>query len=223
MKMSSIPNKIFIQVESSQEQQENIKNSRKTLKTIQTTATNKENLVGRLPAYIAKESLIKPLVTTKDDDLKHKKVAPVAVASTSSQTLPASSLITEEDLTSETTVSDAYWEVLAEKRRVALEETLEENEYLHDKCSRLESELNESKQLLEETRDLVSVLTEMLQEKENAENERAEADEETRENQNNHVSAADEALPDTDDDEETSQVRIIHIAGNPEEKSSKSD
>ncbi|XP_063703734.1 geminin [Culicoides brevitarsis] len=214
--MSAIPNKIFIQVESSKEQQEHIKNSRKTLKTIQNTAVNKENLVGRLPAYVAKESLAKPTVKSlsKDDagsDLKHKK--PVAVASSSSQTLPASSLITEEDLTSETAVSDVYWEVLAEKRRLALEETLEENEYLHDKCERLESELNESQKLLNETRELVNVLTEMLSEKENAENERTEED-------RNEVEEGEDALAanlsdseTTNEDETEEGPKIIHYNG----------
>lgn len=58
---SSIPSKIFIQVESPAEQQENVKNSRKVFNNLQKVGltTDKENLVGRSPAYIAKESLIK--------------------------------------------------------------------------------------------------------------------------------------------------------------------
>lgn len=184
--------------------------------------------MGRLPAYIAKEQLIKPISIAKDDDLKHKK--PVAeVASSSSQTLPPSHLITEQDLTSESTVSDVYWEVLAEKRRLALEETLEENEYLHDKCDRLESELNQSKQLLDETRELVNVLTEMLQEKENAENERAEEVQATS-SQNPHVSDAEEALaeafPDTDEEETEENdlgPKIIRINSEAEKSDPKND
>lgn len=191
--------------------QEHIKTSRKTLKTIQSTATDKENLVGRLPAYISKEQLIKPTPTPKDDDLKHKKA--VAVASSSSQTLPPSSLITEKDLTSESTVSDAYWEVLAEKRREALQETLEENEYLHDKCNRLESELNESKQLLDETRELVNVLTEMLQEKENEDNERAESQVEEEEPEQAEEFLADVLSDTEDEDEDKDGPKVIHING----------
>lgn len=61
---SSIPSKIFIQVESPAEQQENLKNSRKVFNNLQkigsTVGTDKENhLIGRSPAYIAKESLVK--------------------------------------------------------------------------------------------------------------------------------------------------------------------
>ena len=60
---SSIPSKIFIQVESPAEQQENIKNTRKVFNNLQKlgsqVGTDKENLIGRSPAYIAKESLVK--------------------------------------------------------------------------------------------------------------------------------------------------------------------
>ena len=59
---SSIPSKIFIQVESPAEQQENVKNSRKVFNSLQklgSIGTDKENLIGRSPAYIAKESLAK--------------------------------------------------------------------------------------------------------------------------------------------------------------------
>lgn len=61
---SSVPSKIFIQVESPAEQQENVKNSRKVFNSLQkvglmAAATDKENLIGRSPAYIAKESLVK--------------------------------------------------------------------------------------------------------------------------------------------------------------------
>lgn len=66
---STVPNKVFIQVESTKEQQENIKVSRKssrTLAVIQKTGTiDKENLVGRQPAFIAKEQLIKKTITDK--------------------------------------------------------------------------------------------------------------------------------------------------------------
>ena len=60
---STIPSKIFIQVETPAEQQENLKNSRKVFNSLQkvgaTIGTDKENLIGRSPAYIAKESLVK--------------------------------------------------------------------------------------------------------------------------------------------------------------------
>jgi uncharacterized protein affecting Mg2+/Co2+ transport len=58
---SNLPTKIFIQVESSAEQQENAKNARKVFNSLQKIGNNntdKENLIGR-PAYIAKEALTK--------------------------------------------------------------------------------------------------------------------------------------------------------------------
>lgn len=65
---SSVPFKIFVQNESSSENQENVKNTRKssrTLAVLQKTASvgGKENLVGRQPAYITKEKLMKKTVS----------------------------------------------------------------------------------------------------------------------------------------------------------------
>lgn len=87
-------------------------------------------------------------------------------ASTSSQTSPATSskLVTAEDLTSDKP-SENFWEKLAEKRRSALEETLSENQELYERIASLEDELNQSKSMLEEAQDLVTVLTELLEEK----------------------------------------------------------
>lgn len=95
-----------------------------------------------------------------------KRKSPVITASTSSQTSPPVQTITSEDLTSDKPVTEKYWEVLAEKRRSALEETLVENQELYERIANLEDELNQSKNMLSEARDLVTVLTEMLEEKE---------------------------------------------------------
>ena len=58
-----MPSKIFLQMDSPLEQQENAKNSRKAFNTLQKSgAIDKENqneLIGRSPAFIAKEALIK--------------------------------------------------------------------------------------------------------------------------------------------------------------------
>lgn len=137
-------------------------------------------MVGRIPSYITKESLAKP-VATQETELKHKRPEK---ASTSSQTSPEFKKIKADDLAAEKP-SEVYWEVLAEQRRLALEETLEENEELHQKVESLQAELNESRRLLEEAQSLVEVFTEMLEAKEeNDVNEAAEVTigEEAREN-----------------------------------------
>nr|CAD7429067.1 unnamed protein product [Timema monikensis] len=54
--------------------------------------------------------------------------------------------------------SEKYWEVLAERRRVALEETLKENQKLHDTIALLKEECSEYKQLLKDSEDLVETL-----------------------------------------------------------------
>jgi geminin len=145
------------------------------LKVLQKTAIDKENLIGRTPAFIGKEQLAKKtsiseLVSSTPDSNKRIKASTSSQSCQTSPSLEAVNKITEEDLTSDESVSEHYWEILAEKRRVALEESLVENEELYDRIGSLESELNESKKLLDETRSLVEVLTEMLQESSSADN-----------------------------------------------------
>lgn len=54
--------------------------------------------------------------------------------------------------------SEQYWEVMAERRRKALEEVIEENRQLREIVSALEEENNSCKTLLESTTDLVNAL-----------------------------------------------------------------
>lgn len=74
--------------------------------------------------------------------------------------------ITAEDLTSETSAGEAYWEALAEKRREALESSLRENKDLHDRIEGLEEELDSSRKMIEETKNLVEILQEIISEQE---------------------------------------------------------
>lgn len=67
-----------------------------------------------------------------------------------------------EDLTSEAGPSEQYWEVLAERRRIALEDALDENKELTERVARLEEEKRTYKEMLDETRALVEVLQEMI-------------------------------------------------------------
>lgn len=75
--------------------------------------------------------------------------------------------VTEEDLTTEGEPSEYYWKGLAEKRREVLEVSLKENQELYEKVESLEEELSIARQMLEESKNLVEVLTEMIQENEN--------------------------------------------------------
>jgi len=54
--------------------------------------------------------------------------------------------------------SEKYWEVIAERRRKALEEVLEQNRKLHTIVMALEEENTSCKKLLEQTTDLVNTL-----------------------------------------------------------------
>lgn len=54
--------------------------------------------------------------------------------------------------------SEKYWEVIAERRRKALEEVVEENQRLHALITALEEENKSCKTLLENSTDLINTL-----------------------------------------------------------------
>lgn len=58
--------------------------------------------------------------------------------------------------------SENYWEVLAERRRIALDDALEENKELSDRVEKLEEENCIYKEMLDESRALVEVLQVLL-------------------------------------------------------------
>lgn len=154
--------KVFIQIDSASEQQATLKNTRKTLKVLQNVATDKENLAGR--PVLDKISRLKgasELINNTAETAKRKRIDNRAT-----QTSPGKKSVTADDLTDAATPGTKYWELLAEKRREALEATLVENQHLHERIEGLESELNTSRKMLEETKNLVEVLTEMLNENE---------------------------------------------------------
>lgn len=58
--------------------------------------------------------------------------------------------------------SENYWQVQAERRRIALKNTLEENKELSKRLEKLEEENRVYKEMLNETRALVEVLQVIL-------------------------------------------------------------
>uniref|UniRef100_A0A1B6DBW0 Geminin n=1 Tax=Clastoptera arizonana TaxID=38151 RepID=A0A1B6DBW0_9HEMI len=145
-----------------------MKETRKILQSLQKTAGDKENLVsaGRVPKDSSNKEIPNKMmktVTENSTTVSHPKVHGKA---------KASKKITVEDLTSEDGPSEKYWEVLAERRRVALEKALQENQSLHERITLLEEEKAQYKALLEESNALVEVLKEVLSEtNENGEEE----------------------------------------------------
>lgn len=168
--MTSSSGKVFIKVDTINEQQENLKNSRKSFKILQ-KSFDKENLVGRSPL---KGTFTKSKSETEINDSDGIKRKKACVGCQTNLELHTLSQITEEDLTTTGEPSDGYWKVLAEQRRIALDVSLKENEELHGRVHNLEEELNVSRAMLEETQNLVEVLTELVQEQD----ENADADKE---------------------------------------------
>ncbi|XP_034182822.1 geminin DNA replication inhibitor isoform X1 [Osmia lignaria lignaria] len=143
---------------------------RKSLHVLQPSATDKENLVGggrmlrsALPVKDANKNEVKE--KPKTEPTKRKKVT---FKDKAVQTPRGGKIKIEvEDLTSEAGPSENYWEVLAERRRIALEDALEDNRELNDRVEKLQEENRVYKEMLDESRALIEVLQEMLGEDRN--------------------------------------------------------
>ncbi|KMQ83087.1 Geminin [Lasius niger] len=99
---------------------------------------------------------------TRKDDPKYKSVKTKDKAVQTIREKKAQ--IEAEDLTSTDAAgpSENYWQVLAERRRIALKDALEKNEELVQYVEKLEEEKRTYKEMLNETTALVEVLQEMI-------------------------------------------------------------
>ncbi|VVC32029.1 Hypothetical protein CINCED_3A014201 [Cinara cedri] len=147
------------------------KGGRKFLQTLQPSG-DKENLVGRLSdSSDTKTAKPQTKVEEVQVNLKEHKSLVAKVNPSLYQKLII------EDLTSTAGPSEKYWEVIAERRRKALEDVLEQNRKLHSIIAALEEENNSCKLLLEETTDFVNTLMEMVnEERENNDDEDGDSD-----------------------------------------------
>ncbi|XP_015595759.1 geminin isoform X2 [Cephus cinctus] len=139
--------------------------TRKSLHVLQQAATDKENLVGAgriLRSTALGKEAFKDEMTDKmkNEITKRKKIT---YKDRAVQTAWGEKInIKVEDLTSEAGPSENYWKVLAERRRIALDDALEENKELTERVQKLEEENRICKEMLDETRALVEVLQEMI-------------------------------------------------------------
>ncbi|XP_038209778.1 geminin [Zerene cesonia] len=153
--------------------------TRRSLKTLQHTSTDRENLVGRpsksLKHQLSQESLV-------DVEVKRKNL------STKEVQVNLENKVTADDLTNPEGASEKYWQILAEKRQQALQESLDENEKLRKIIEDLKEENAQYKQMLEEANSFVEVIKEELANNSNNDtgidvNDISTADETTEENQ----------------------------------------
>ncbi|XP_029164389.1 geminin-like [Nylanderia fulva] len=138
---------------------------RKPLQILQPAATDKETLVGsdrifRPVQQSKKNTKSEDVAKSKRSALKHKKVTSEDKAI---QTAREEKIIIEaEDLTS-ANPSENYWQVLAEKRRMALVNTLEENKTLSQRIEKLKEDNHIYREMLEEAKTLIEVLQEEIE------------------------------------------------------------
>ncbi|XP_018317904.1 geminin [Mycetomoellerius zeteki] len=142
---------------------------RKSLHELQPSATDKETLVGAdrmiKSTQQTKEAKSKKSVPTKKKKDVSKNQVKVITNNKAVQTVKEEKReIDAEDLTCTDIAgpSENYWQVLAERRRLALKDTLEENKELTKRNEKLEEENRIYKLMLDEARTLIEVLQEMM-------------------------------------------------------------
>lgn len=149
---------------------ETMKVVRKQLHPLQESARDKENLVGAgrvvctSTAKDSKENVPKPLHKLADTGVgkvEKKKKQPHPKTEKKAAEKKG---ITVDDLTCDAGPSEHYWETLAERRRVALEKALKENEQLHERISLLEQENEQYKVLLDEAKTVIETFQEIMAE-----------------------------------------------------------
>lgn len=129
---------------------------------------SKEEMSGQVKKDTTPKNTTTKEKTTKKTEVKKqkktppKKVSPKSVNSVKSANSRGKIKIKVDDLTSQERPSENYYKILAEKRRVALENALEENEDLHHKIRNLEKENKSYKEMLDASNALVEVLQEMI-------------------------------------------------------------
>ncbi|XP_018403917.1 PREDICTED: geminin isoform X2 [Cyphomyrmex costatus] len=147
---------------------------RKSLHELQPSATDKETLVGA-------DRMIKSTQRTKE--VKSKKNVPIKMKKDTSknqtkvttsnravQTIKEENReINAEDLTCTDIAgpSENYWQVLAEKRRIALKDALKENKEFAKCIEKLKEENHVYNQMLDEARALIEVLQDMMEDDRN--------------------------------------------------------
>ncbi|XP_020814936.1 geminin [Drosophila serrata] len=171
--MSASAARVYIQVESEAEQQEHLKQQRKTLKPLQGNVNDKENrtsIVDQLSRLKAGVQITPKYGKRKCVD-SSTAASPSTTKDADTQTEPESTTrrdvdkpITAEDLTSESEPGENYYKLLAEQRRLALEDSLTENRHLHERIEGLEEEMDTMRQELDEAKNLVEVLKEICDE-----------------------------------------------------------
>uniref|UniRef100_A0A182W4H8 Geminin n=1 Tax=Anopheles minimus TaxID=112268 RepID=A0A182W4H8_9DIPT len=147
---------IIISEDTPSEQEETRKAARMMLKEVQNVVL-KENFFPRKPLSHAPGKDL--AVSSAKQPSEPKRCKMVEQLTKATQT----TLVDEQNLLAEKP-TDSYWEKVAEKRRLALEETLEENARLHMELSEKTQEVNELQNVVESLKSLVETVTEMLNE-----------------------------------------------------------
>ncbi|XP_060844231.1 geminin-like isoform X1 [Rhopalosiphum padi] len=138
------------------------KGMRKFLRNLQPSSEGKENLVGA--GRTLQDMAIEGKTTKPEPNFDETEVCVTETSTVAEMNESLYKQLLTEDLTSKAGPSEKYWEVIAERRRKALEEVLEANEKLQAMVNALEEENKTCKQLIENTTDLVNTLKQVINE-----------------------------------------------------------
>ncbi|XP_052900506.1 geminin [Anopheles moucheti] len=145
---------IVVSQDTPSEQEEIRKASRMTLKEVQNVVgTWKENLHPGKTLSLGKDLLVS--ATKQPSEPKRSKMVEQLTKATQTTFEDEQNLVAEKP-------NSGYWQKVAEKRRLALEETLDENARLHLELSEKTDEVNELQNVVESLKSLVETVVEML-------------------------------------------------------------
>jgi len=208
------------------------KSGRKMLQTLQPSGKNQKLLIGpdgllRLGSSGKKDIKIyqdpsAPLTSTPERKEPVHKLVQASVHTTTSQTQ-----VTEADkaetwmYAAEDELPLEYWKDLAEKRRVALDESLNENESLHTSLSFLEEERDELKEEVETYKSLAEHAAELANILDGVVSEEEEDKEEEEEDKVEDVEGEQREQGSHSKDEEKEAESVEKENIKPEEESSK--
>ncbi|XP_015367378.1 PREDICTED: geminin-like [Diuraphis noxia] len=143
----------------------NKKGTRKCLQTLQPSGVDKENLVGtgRFHENKPDPKISKPQFETEVDVKTDENKS--VVDAKAKPSLYKKLIIQDLNNIVGPSTSEKYWEVVAERRRKALEEVLEQNSKLHTLITALKEENSSCKKSLEKTTNLLNTLNEVIKKK----------------------------------------------------------
>ncbi|XP_022318278.2 uncharacterized protein LOC111121338 [Crassostrea virginica] len=185
--------------------------NRKIFQTLQSSAHNPQKLTGQIPVSKKKATKLVPLkepLNVYKDPQNNKKFDHKAVQTEKIKRLGSRSSTSEDidqeafDLMVSEEVPESYWKELAEQRRIALNDSLHENEMLHKEVEDLREENSKLSEMAEKADYFADVIQTMLGTDEGEKKEHSNEDEEDEKQEEDDTPPAEEEATSSNSEEE---------------------